>query len=330
MCVLITGGHGHIGSWTAYLLALQGRHVIIMDVNPAVPEILEGVYDRITFIQGDVMDFPGLKAVFRKHADTLDGVVHTVGIMADFMLQNPRSSVMINVGGLVNVLEAARVFRVPKIVYTSSGAIYGPLEGVASEQRHLPNPADLYASTKASAELIGLQYQETFGLDFRICRLYFVYGPGRIPSQFIRLYQLVFGVLEGIEGLHADRGGDQRLDFTHVEDAARGLMLLYCASNPSHRIYNIATGRSYRMREVVGLAQEAVGAPVSVDLGPGILMPRCHALEVSRARKDLGYTPQIGLAEGISGYAAWLLSASPDRGRRRSRPSGSRRWSPPA
>jgi nucleoside-diphosphate-sugar epimerase len=204
------------------------------------------------------------------------------------------------------MLEIARIFEIPKVVYTSTGAVYGAVPGTVAEDQYPPMPSDLYGATKVSCEYLGQQYANTFGFDFRICRVYFCYGPGKFPSRFIRLYQMAFGALEGLKGLRMDKGADQRLDFTYIEDAARGTALLYQAENLEHQIFNIATGTPNSVGKVAELAQQYSHFPVTVELGPGELMQRCEALDISRARTELGFKPQYSLEEGIRRYADWL------------------------
>ncbi len=306
MAVFITGGHGHIASWTAYFLAKEGESVILYDINPIPPDCLEEVLKNITFIKGDVLDFPYLTEIFMKHRREIDGIIHTVGIMGEIVLENPHGHVALNIGGTHNVLEIARQFEIPKVVYTSTGAVYGAVTGTVSEDQYPPNPSDLYGSTKASSEFLGQQYAETFGFEFRISRLSFCYGQGKLPSRFIRLYRLAFGALEGLKDLTMDRGATQRLDFTYVEDAARGTALLYQARKLKHHIYNIATGVPNSVGKVAELAQKYSSFKVNVELGPGELMQRAEALDISRAREELGYKPQYDIEEGIKKYAAWM------------------------
>ncbi len=306
MAVFITGGHGHIASWTAYLLAKEGEKVILYDMNRVAPDYLSTVAKNITFIQGDVMDFPGLTEIFRQQKDEIDGIIHTVAIMGEFVSVSPHRNVRLNIGGLLNMLELARVFDIKKVLYTSTGAVYGAVEGTVSEDENPPNPADLYGATKTSCEYLGNQYENAFGLDFRIARVYFVYGPGKFPSRFINLYKVGFGALEGLKGLRLEKGADQKLDFTYVEDVARGVVLLYKAKDLKHKIFNIATGMGNSVKKVAELAQKYTHFPVEVEIGPGKLMPRCEALNIKRAAEELGYQPKYHLEEGIKLYADWL------------------------
>jgi nucleoside-diphosphate-sugar epimerase len=306
MAVFITGGHGHIGSWTAQYLAEEGEDVILFDTNPVVPDCLQEVAGKVTFIQGDVLDFPRLADVFRRHRDAIDGIIHTVGIMGELVLENPHGNVNLNIAGTHNVLEIARQFAIPKVVYTSTGAVYGEVSGIIAEDAAPVNPSDLYGATKASCEFLGRQYAQAFDFDFRIARVYFCYGAGKLPSHFIRLYRLAFGALEGLSGLEMDRGADQQLDFVYVEDAARGTALLYQTANPPHSIYNIATGVPTTVGRIAELARHYSPFDVSVTLGQGALMKRCEALDITRARAELGFEPRYDVDAGIRKYAAWM------------------------
>ena len=306
MAIFITGGYGHIASWTAYLLAKEGERVIIYDTNPIAPDYLGDVSKKVTFIRGDVMDFAGLTQVFRQRRDEIDGIIHTVALMGEFVAANPHRNVMLNIDGFLNILELARIFDIKKVLYTSTGAVYGAADGVVSEDKNPPNPADLYGATKVSCEHLGRQYESNFGLDLRICRLYFVYGPGKFPSRFINLYRVAFGALEGLKGLRLEKGADQKLDFTYVEDVARGVVMLYKATDLKHKIFNIATGVGNSVGKVVELAQKYTRFPVEVEIGPGRIIPRSEALDISRAMEEVGYRPNYSLDEGIKLYADWL------------------------
>jgi nucleoside-diphosphate-sugar epimerase len=178
--------------------------------------------------------------------------------------------------------------------------------GRVAEDDYPPDPPDLYSATKISCEYLGKHYASAFDFDFRLCRVFFCYGPGKIPSRFIKLYRMGFGALEGLRNLKMDRGADQKLDFTYIEDAARGVALLYQAKQPQYDVYNIATGIPSRLGKVAELSQKYSRFPVTVELGPGEIMRRCEALDISRAREDLGYAPRVGLEEGIRRYADWL------------------------
>ncbi len=308
MYTVITGGFGHIGSWTAREIIDQGGKVLILDTRTTVPDCLADSQENFIHLACDVSRFAELTAAFQQYRDSINGIIHTVGIMGEFVQLNPHKNTEINVNGFLNVLEAARIFGIKKVAYTSTGAVYGAIKGIASETRHLPQPADLYSATKTSAEMIGLQYGETFNMDVRIARVYFIYGPGKLPSTFIKLYRTTFGVLEGLEDLQMEQGFDQKLDFTHVKDAARGIYLLYSAEKLQRRVYNIATGKASSVGEVAALAATIASGNKPAKIGPGTLMPRCEALSIELARAELGYEPQFSLEAGLGEYYGWIQS----------------------
>jgi UDP-glucose 4-epimerase len=89
MAVFITGGYGHIASWAAYFLAREGEEIILYDTSSNQPDHLDAVAKSITFIRGDVLDLARLTDVFKKHGGRIDGIIHTVGIMGEFVQMNP-------------------------------------------------------------------------------------------------------------------------------------------------------------------------------------------------------------------------------------------------
>jgi len=305
LAVFITGGYGHIGSWIAYLFAKQGKDVILYDIKKVKLDYLDEVKDRIKFVQGDVKDFTRLSASFQKYSKKIEGIIHTAGVMGEFVNLNPYYSVKLNVIGTLNILEIARIFNINKIIYTSTGAIYDQSEKVATEESKI-NPPDLYAATKLSSEHIGIQYGKTFGIDFRVGRLYFVYGPGKLPSDFTYIYKMVFGILEGIEGMKNINGGDQKFDFTYVEDAARGIVLLYEKENPKENIFNIATGKSHSIREVIDIAIKYSHYSGKIKIRGGKLIKRTETLNIQKIEKETGYKPLYSLEEGIKKYSHWI------------------------
>jgi nucleoside-diphosphate-sugar epimerase len=306
MPFLITGGNGHIGSWIAYLLAKQNKESIIYDIKEtALPDYLESVKHKITFIQGDVLDFARLTAVVKELRNKIEGIIHTVAIMGEFVPLNPHFNIKLNINGMLNILEIARIYDIKKVIYTSTGAVYGEIERMATEE-NLVNPPDLYAASKVSAEFIGRRYESTFGIDFRIARVYFIYGPGKLPSHFTKLHQLAFGALEGLKGLKSAMGGEQKIDFTYVEDAARGIILLSEKEDLKKKIFNIATGIPSKIEDVIRLTKQYSHFPHQVEVGKGQLMKRCEALDISRASKELGYQPRYDIEEGIRNYSNWI------------------------
>ncbi len=201
------------------------------------------------------------------------------------------------------MLEISRLFKIRKFLFVSSGAVYGKVKDRPSELTHYFHPSDLYGASKASGELIGQQYENHYGLDFRCARPYFFFGPGRFPSQQTELFKNLLGPLEGLSNLKLEKGADQKLGFTYVKDAAYGTYLLYEARNPRHKSVNIASEEPVSFLEVIRLAQKYSDKPTQVNIGSGKLFPRGETLDISIAKEELEFYPRYTVEEGIKKYA---------------------------
>lgn len=316
MAVLITGGLGHVGSWVATHLARAGRKVIICDMAAAHfdrmgLDYLEEVRDNIVLESVDVLDTHTLFEAFLRYRDELEGVIHGVSVIAGPTFKTrPFRHLSINAMGTLNVYETCRLLGIKRIVNMSSGAVYGDASGKLHETTPY-KATDLYGATKISGELYGDQYSETYDMDIRQARLFFVYGPGKKPSHMHAVYQAMFGPLEGLKGVHAANGRDQITDWTHVEDTAQGIVRLFDTPAVAHRHYNISCGVAVSHQRIVELVSEQLGCDSDMQLGPGPFVVRGAPLDIQRARNDLGFTPRYAdIREGLEDYRRWLLGQS--------------------
>lgn len=307
MSILITGGNGLLGSWVSYYLAQEGKDVVSFDLKPRSFDYLEEYRDHIFFQRGDVLDWSSLVGVFQSYKDEIEGIIHTPAVMASPRYwDNPYPSTLLNVVGTLNLLELARLYKVPKFLYISSGAIYGETKDCPGELTHHPNPSDLYGASKAGAEFLTLQYGNHYGIDVRIVRPYFFFGPGYLPSEMTPVFRTLLGSIEGLKDLCLEKGGDQRLGFTYVKDTAWGTILAYKKENPAHRIFNIATDEITSFPDLAKLAQKYSDEPREAVLGPGKLFPRGETLDISLAKKELGFSPRYRMEEAVAEYATWI------------------------
>ncbi len=304
--VLVTGGSGLLGSWVTYYLVERGRNVLSFDLREVEQEYLRDYKDRIVFVRGSVLEWPHLLRLFTEFRD-IEGIIHTPAVMASPRYWNdPYPSTVLNVVGTLNLLECARLFGVSKFLYVSSGAVYGETKDNPGELTHPVNPADLYGASKASAEHLALQYGHHYGIDVRIVRPYFFFGPGLLPSEMTPVFRVLLGSLEGLEDLSLERGQDQRLGFTYVKDTAWGTVLAYEKENPRYRVYNVAASEAVSFPDLARLAQKYSDVPKEVRLGPGKLFPRGETLDTTLAREELGFVPRYRIEEAVAEYAAWV------------------------
>lgn len=312
MAVLIFGGLGHVGSWVAHDLAERGDEVIIFDLGASRfdsmgLDYLEAVRDRLVLESVDVLDTHTLFEIVDHYRDRIDAAVFGVAVIAGPTFRvRPFRNIQINTVGLLNALEACRIFGIGRFVNLSSGAVYGDQPGGQTEETPL-KATDLYGATKIANEVLALQYGSTYGMDVRNARLYFVYGPGKLPSQMHALYQALFGPLEGLRDIASPNGGDQAIDWTHVRDTADGVVRLLDAPGLGGQSVNISSGVPVAHREIVRHVTELLGRESGVTLGPGSFVERGAPLDIGKARRLLGFEPRFaGVRKGLSDYREWL------------------------
>ncbi len=313
MSVLVIGG-GLIGSQVARILAEAGTRPVVMDLAPqrdALADIVDP--ERITLVQGDVLDRPVLEHVVREH-----GVTHVVHTAANPLLtlgaqENPYSAVQVNIVGTCNVLEAARALRLGRVVVASSNVLSHHLVGGADggdvmKEDPFPRPATFYSATKQAVEALGLNYARWCGVDFVAVRYGAAAGPwrgrgGGGPSNIFRA--AVEGALRG-EETSVPPGA---MDWVYSKDAATGAVLALNAPRLESRVFNIAMGRLYDGEALATAIREVIpGARIRVATPPGTavsVQPMAGAVDLARARSELGYAPAYDMVTAVRDYVAW-------------------------
>ncbi|MCF6470164.1 NAD(P)-dependent oxidoreductase [Nonomuraea sp. MG754425] len=308
MTVLVTGGAGFLGHPLVRRLAGLGERVVSFDrlTRGSLPP-------SVTEVVGDITDGARLEHVLRTYGVT--EVVHAaavVGVTAS--VAGLPTAVHVNVDGAVALFEAVcRVGGVRRVVDLSSEETYGHFAGDPIGEDDPALPVSPYGITKYAVERLGAYYADQHGLPYAAVRLCWVYGPGfprrRLPHPW----------LQDAAAGRASRlaqGGDQRIDFTYVDDAIDGILLVAQAERLGHRAYNVATGHAVDMRELAAEITK-LRPDWRVDLGdgpiemaPGVAAARKGALDITRARA-LGYTPRVPLSEGLARILADLEARHP-------------------
>ena len=313
MPVLVTGGFGHIGSWVCRELLNRGHRIIVADRSKRDISCLQDPDGSITHVPVDVLDQASLYELFLHQKDAIEGVIHIAGLMGGpLFAKKPRHHIDINTLGTLNMLEVCRLFSVHRFVYISSGSVYGVRDNIPLEEDPL-TPADIYGAAKASCEFFGIQYANEFGLDFRAIRVYFAYGPGRLPSELYPLYNAVFGSLAGSTRITLPAGADQSIDYTYLKDIARAIRLVYEKPVVKHRQYNVSSGVCHKIPDLIKTIADCVGTSVELSIGPGRIMPRGPSIDCTRLRDELGFSPEYDIARGVAEYAEWISQLTTER-----------------
>ncbi|MGW3350286.1 NAD-dependent epimerase/dehydratase family protein [Nonomuraea rubra] len=295
--MLVTGGAGFLGHPLVRALAGLGERVVSFDrrTRGSFPP-------SVTEVAGDITDGSHLEHVLRAYAVT--EVVHAaavVGVTAS--VAGLPAAVNVNIDGAVALFEAVgRAGGVRRVVDLSSEETYGHFARDPIREDDPALPISPYGITKYAVERLGGYYADRHGLPYVAVRLCWVYGPGfprlRLPHPWLQ------DAAAGRPSRLA-RGGDQRIDFTYVDDVIDGLLLVLNAERLGHRAYNLATGHAVGLRELAAeLARLRPGWHVDLgdgplEMAPGVTAARKGALDITRARA-LGYAPRVPLSEGLA------------------------------
>lgn len=300
MRVLITGGCGFVGAFTALELTQAGHAVVCYDRRAERSDVLLAASPNIPIVEGDIRDRARLASAARTHE--VDAIVHTAAVIGQGDgAANPDWMLDINVGGTVNVLEVARA-RGLRVVYVSTATLYGqhPELHLLTEDAR-PDPVGMYDTAKLMAETLAMSYHKIYGLDVVALRPGYVYGHHNSTGGYF-----LDRVMRG-ETVEQPVGADLPMDVTYVRDLAQGIRLALTVRPIQARIFNITGGVLRRRGEVAEIVRRLVPG-ADIRLGPGI-PPTAHLRgpsDLSRARADLGYAPRYTLEQGLADWLSWL------------------------
>jgi len=307
MKILATGGTGFIGSHLIRELVERVEKVIIFDIKHPDFSILKSLgvrLDKITVTRGDVTNMADIFAAVKKNK--VDGIIHLASLLSVKTADNPRLGFDVNVKGVFNVVEVARIMDVERVIYISSGSVYGSPLYEPVDEEHPTNPEDLYGATKLCGEVWGLNYSKLYDLDFIVLRLGSVYGPGQIGQPD---HPMVVDLIEDAffkKSVKWLSGADHKLDLVYVKDVASAICLAYCSKNLEHRIFNISYGKQHTFREIGDVVMKSI-ANASVNISSGIKShEKLGLMDITRAEKELRYEPKYSLEEGVEDYVKWL------------------------
>jgi len=312
---LVTGGAGFIGGHLVRALLDTGRRVVVLDVRGFTPEARFAIGDDVDSVAlelASIGDQARLLDVFRVHRP--DEVVHA-GMILDpaYLATNRSTAFQVNVGGVINLVEAMIAFGVPRIInFSSIGVLprvmYQPIDGNHPILLADAGPGtDFYGSTKVAAEALLFAYNQALGLDFRTIRPSAVYGLGM--NQYVGpIKAMVENAVRG-EPAHFEFGGAHPRAYTHVRDIAGLVIAMLDAPDDADRIFYGAAGGplvttsevAQIVRELVPGADVEIGEELSEAEKPVVALR--GELSIENARTQLGWEPAYGaIREGVAQY----------------------------
>ena len=312
--ILITGGSGLVGAYATGMLLDRGERPVIFDVAPN-ERLLAAVgvdSSKVSMIRGDMLDLPALISAIRDN--DCDRVIHLAAFLGEEVQRRPYSGVRLNFMGTVNVFEAARLEKLSRVIFPSSGTVYlGSIgEGVKQIDENIPmNPPSVYAATKASCEFMGRAYAKRYGFEF-ICLRYTggLYGPSPAAlkaTREIAIQQMIRAAVKG-EAAKIDwpYGPTEVL---YGKDAAKGTVLAALKNKFKDQLFHIGNGQLVGGDEILAaIKKHFPGSRIElVKRDNPMPYPESRlASDFSRSKEQLGYEPDYTIDKAVVDYAATL------------------------
>jgi UDP-glucuronate 4-epimerase len=328
MTILVTGAAGFIGFHVCQRLLARGERVVGVDnlndyYDPALKRARLAQltpHARFVFHQADIADRVAMPALFVR--ETPRRVIHLAAQAGvRYSLTNPHAYVDANLVGFVNVLEGCRHGGVEHLVYASSSSVYGlNAEMPFSVHHNVDHPVSLYAATKKANELMAHTYSHLYRLPTTGLRFFTVYGPWGRPDMALFLFTRA--ILAGTP-IDVFNHGKMRRDFTYIDDIVEGVLRVadripapdraWSGARPDpgtssapYRLYNIGNNSPVELTAFIQAIEQALGRRATLNLLP--MQPgdvAATAADVSDLEHDVGFAPDMPIAEGVARFVAW-------------------------
>ena len=295
--ILVSGGAGFIGSHLVDKLSLGNKVIVIDNLSSGLLSNLEKSKDQITFIKGDVLDKTLLKDIVAE-VELVFHLAANVGYIRS--IEDPYFDMDVNIKGTVNILEACRNSNVKRLVYSSSGAIFGQAKYLPIDEEHPLNPESPYAASKLAAEKYCFAFHKVHGVPVAALRYFNVYGPRQDTSEYANVILTFFRRIREGKPLTIFGDSKQTRDFVFVEDVVSANILAATQPAAVGEIFNIATGQDTSIEQLITIVGQISGreSPV-IYADPRAGEVRDSRANIEKARRLLGYSPETNLKEGL-------------------------------
>jgi UDP-glucose 4-epimerase len=312
--ILITGGSGLVGAYAVNMLLERGARPVVFDValNERLLNAVGVDTSKITMIRGDMMDLPAIISAIRDN--DCDRIIHLAAFLGEEVQRRPYSGVNLNFMGTVNVFEAARLEKVARVIFPSSGTVYlGSLgEGLKQIDESIPmNPPSVYAATKAGCEFMGRAYAKRYGFEF-ICLRYTggLYGPSPAALKATREIAIQQMIRAAVKGESAKIGWPYGpAEILYGKDAAKGTVLAALKDKFKDTLFHIGNGDLLSGEDIVAAVRKKFpGANVELVKGTNPMpYPESRlSSDFSRAKEQLGYEPEFPIERAVEDYGLTL------------------------
>lgn len=296
---LVTGGAGFIGSHLVEALVERGDRVRVLDnLCTGKRENLAPWADRVEFIEADVTD----SAALARAVTGVDTIFHEAALASvPLSVERPLDTNAACVTGTLALLHAARTAGVRRLVYAGSSSAYGDQPTSSKRETDFLAPISPYGAAKLAGELYCQAYAALGGLETVTVRYFNVFGPRQDPhSQYSAVIPLFITAMIAGKAPVIYGDGRQSRDFTFVKDVVHGNLLAADAPGVSGRAFNIASGGSVDLLQLIRGLNEFLKLDVKpVHQPPRAGDVRTSQADITQARLHLGYEPQFTFEEGL-------------------------------
>ena len=323
--VAVTGAGGFIGSHLVEALVAEGSRVrALVHYNAegsigSLRYVDQRTLDAIEIVAADVRDPYAMRSLVRG-AETVFHLAALIGIPYSYIA--PASYVETNVGGTLNLLEAARSEGVERLVVTSTSETYGTAQYTPIDEVHPAVAQSPYAATKVGADQLALSYYRSFNTPVCVVRPFNTFGPRQSERAIIPT--IVSQALRNTEALRLG-SLEPRRDLLYVTDTVNGFLLLAGRAEAIGRAVNLGTGTSYSVRELIETVSRVLGRELRVVQDSARIRPdRSEVMELradGSVARALGWVPKVSLEEGLRHVVDFMSRLTTDSG---TKPTGYR------
>ncbi|WP_133366374.1 NAD-dependent epimerase/dehydratase family protein [Qipengyuania sediminis] len=324
--LVVVGGAGLIGSHTVDRLIQQDVGEVVIYDNFArgsqgnLEQALRDPRVRIYDVGGDITQPDILGSAF----EGASGVFHFAALWLLQCHEYPQSAFKVNIEGTFNVLQACVAQQVSRLVYSSSASVYGDAVSEPMGEDHPFLNKNFYGATKIAGEAMATAFHHRYGLDFVGLRYMNVYGPRQdYHGAYIAVIMKMLDAIDRGEGPTVMGDGSEAFDFVAVEDCALANVKAMSAS-ASGEFYNVGTGKRTSLKEVAEKLLALTGSNQPVNYAPRsqATLVRNRIGDPAKAAREIGFTAEIDLDEGLRRLIDWRASHKEAVAERRSKSRG--------
>jgi len=311
--ILVTGTAGFIG-YHLVLALLEHGHVVVGVDNFTQYYDVKMKHKRHNILKKkktfrhykiSIANYVALEKIIKKEKPNI--IIHLAAQAGvRFSLKNPWSYADANYLGTLNIFEAAKRYRIKRVLYASSSSVYGDNKKIPfSENDRTDHPISVYAASKKANETLAYAYHSLYGIEMASLRFFTVYGRYGRPD--LALFKFTKNILLG-KPIDVYNRGKMKRSFTHIDDIVSGILALIKKKDLGYEIYNLGGDESTSLLDFIRMIEKQIGKKATMNLLPIQAgdVPATVA-DTRKARRELGYRPRVSIEKGVGDFIDWFV-----------------------